>query len=95
MNETLDWNTVIVVLIALIVGSFPIILILLVRRDYHRFIQPHYERGLKAGLSHDELNAMVKQAIYRVKDPTIIGDTPGSYFRDMVDEWIEQREEEL
>jgi hypothetical protein len=59
---------------------------------FDRFIKPHYERGLKAGLSHDELSEMVRVAIYMTQNPTVIGDTPGRHFRDMVDEWMEAHE---
>lgn len=55
---------------------------------FARFIKPHYERGIEAGISVDELEHMLKLA-FDNGNP-ITGTPPGAMFRDMVDKRISE-----
>lgn len=55
---------------------------------FARFIKPHYERGIEAGITQDELEHMLKLA-FDEGNP-ITGTPPGAMFRDMVDTRIQQ-----
>lgn len=57
---------------------------------YHRFIKPHYERGLNAGMTIEVLDWMLDEAWRRSYPPHI---NPGSVFRDMVTIWIHDHSE--
>lgn len=57
-----------------------------------RFVMPHYSRGVDAGLSIAQLDAMWIEALQKSYDPTIGGLAPSSLFRDMVDNAIEQKQ---
>jgi hypothetical protein len=93
-----EWYLVIA-LLAVIVSSLFLMYWLqkpikqLVRLDgenyFERFIKPHYERGLQAGIPLAELVMMAKQAIDSSVPPKgELGLAPSSIFRDMVDQWI-------
>lgn len=55
---------------------------------FSRFIAPHYQRGLEAGIAKEDLQAMFEVAM-QYGHP-IYGQPPGAIFRDLVDKRIQE-----
>ena len=61
----------------------------MVNEYQRRFVDPHYYRGIEAGISPERLGELWHQSLNTNADPTIVGCAPGSIFVSLVDVEIE------